>query len=766
MKKLGKTKFQNHRKRKGLECFICCMAMSAAVSLASCSNNGAPDDGSVSNVSNSANVIQKPDWVYVPERIEIEDKRADYGAMRLNGDRVCYLTMNGDSEGETQKICQYSLVGRELKSIPIDWKDDGSIREISCYTFDENCNTWLVANVYSAGFSQFRRFLYKFDPEGKNLFFRDISEQLGSGTSVGGMAVDGKGRIYVFNPEAGICLYAEDGSYYGTIAYGSSENVQARGAVIGDDNRFYVCISKGKNADSCTLMEANFDKKQLTESIKDFPNVNGICADSTGQYDFLLYDNAAAYGYDLSTQKKEELFAWGDSDINGYFVKYLKPLGDGRYFCTVDDWAYDDRSVVLLTKTKAEEAPKRQNLVLATVDGGSDLTGMAVGFNRNNNQYHIAVKNYASLTDLYNDILAKEAIDLIDLSGVNVEKLSRQGIFEDLTPYLEQSETFERSDFLDGILDVYSFDGILVGIPENFTLRTVVGDKSQLGTEGGLTLDGLFTAAGRNPGALPFDGITKEEMMQYLCMFNEDVFINWETGECKFDSAQFKALLEFVNRFPDSIKSGEEETSLSDKVQNGEVMFAIANIKGLKKFRDYVKMFGENTECIGFPTADGQGGTILFPENAFGIAAASGNKDGAWQFIEGVLGQVNPDGMETRDVYLLYTMPDKFPARKEILDVMIEYRVEEDGEMVSEGLLPSVVYENGWKLTAQTITQDEINVVLDLIKEAEPFFSLENDKIIQIINEEAGAYYSGQKKIEDVMGLIQNRVKLYVNENQ
>lgn len=38
------------------------------------------------------------------------------------------------------------------------------------------------------------------------------------------------------------------------------------------------------------------------------------------------------------------------------------------------------------------------------------------------------------------------------------------------------------------------------------------------------------------------------------------------------------------------------------------------------------------------------------------------------------------------------------------------------------------------------------------------------DKIIKIINEEAFDYYSGQKRVEDVAGIIQNRIQLYVNE--
>lgn len=767
MKKLGRTEFHVHNKHNRIGYFVGCLMVCASLFLTACSNDNASSDGNLINAGNAASTAQEREWVYVPERIEIADKRADYDGMLLIGDSACYISRNGESEDGTQDICRYSLADRELTSTPIDWKDDGYVREICCYTFDENYNVWLIANVYSANLSQFRRFLYKFNAKGKNIFFREITEQPESGTSMSGMSADRQGRIYVFSDEysekTGIWLYTADGNYHGTISYGSSENVQVRGAVDGDDGKFYVCSSKGEDADHCTLAEVDFERKQLAESIKDFPAVNGVCADSTGQYDFLLYDDITAYGYDLSTHKKEELLIWGDSDVNGYFVKRLSLLGDGRCLCTVGDWVNDDKSIVLLTRARSEEAPKRLNMVIATVDGGSELAALAVGFNRNNNQYHITVKNYGSLTDLYNAILSKETIDIIDLAGINVENLSRQGIFEDLSPYLEQSKTFSRSDFVDGILEAYTFDGNLVGIPESFRLRTVVGDKSKLGSDAGLTLEGLLAIAGRNPQAMPFDEITREEMMQYLMMFNEDAFIDWETGKCHFDSAQFKAVLEFVNRFPDSTGNGRDDVSLPSKIQNGNVLFAIADMKGLKAFQLYGAMFGETAVCVGFPTIDGKGGTLLFADNAFGIAASSGNKSGAWDFIESVLERKNIDGMDNEEVYYAYYYyePSQFPTMKKALSAITDYIMEID----KAGKFSSRHYSDGWSFTSHAVTQDEINTILDLVPDATPYFSVEDDEIIKIINEEAGAYYSGQKGIDDVLKIIQNRIQLYVDEN-
>ena len=773
-RKAKRNRLHIHSGHNNLRLLLCCIAAYISIFLTACNEGSSAIDNDIPEESTVFNVTQEQEqeWVYVPEMVTIADMRADYGKMQVIGDSICYISMNGETENNTQSICRYSITDGELIRISIDWPMEGKNREISAYFFDQDYSVWLIVNVYSADYSQLQRYLCKFDPEGKSIISREITEQLGRGIAINSLAIDGQGQIYVFSVEAGILLYTGDGSYHGSIAYDFSENVQVKGTVNGEDNKFYVCISKGENSDHCTLMEVDFERKQLIEFIEDFPNINGLCAgkgsgvDSAGQYDLLLYDDVLVYRYDFSTHKTEELLIWADSDVNGYFVKSFGILGDGRYYCMVDDWKNDDRSVVLLGRTRAEEAPQRINMVLAAVNGGSDLAAMAVRFNRNNHQYHLTVQNYDSLTDLYNAILAKKAVDIIDLSGVDLESLFRQGVFEDLTPYLEQSKAFGPSDFLDGILDVYTFDGTLVGIPESFTMRTVVGDRMWLGNNTGLTLDGLLTAAERNPDALPFGEITKEEMMQYVMIFNEDAFIDWDTGECHFDSEAFRAILELVNRFPDSAGNEQEEASLPSKIQNGEVLFAIAEIKRLTAFQLYEGMFGENAACIGFPTTDGKGGTLLFADNIFGIVSTSENKSGAWEFIESVLEQKNVDDMEAEDIYILYRVPDRFPTLKKIMNVIIEYKMEDDRAWADKGnRFTTVYYDDGWTFTYHEVTWDEINEILDLLKEAKASFSVEDNQVIKIINEEAFAYYSGQKQVEDVISVIQTRIQLYVNEN-
>ena len=741
--------------------FICYLMLCVSLFLTACSkdgtldNDGISDHDTISSTNSVSYITQGREWVYVPEVITVGDERANYERMQPVGDSFCYVSLGEETENSVRNICQYSLTDRELKCIPIDWPEGGNNWDVGYRFFTQDHDLYMTANVYPSDYSSMKRFLCRLDPEGNCLFSKDITEQAGRGVSLRELFVDGQGRIYIFVDNGEILMYTGDGDYHGSVSYSSPESpvpAQIKGACEGADGKIYVCVSKGSmniaggNTEGqddedarCTLMEIDFENARLLEVAANLPNVNGLCAGE--QYDLLLYDNRAVYGYSFAAQKSnsgsagEELFVWMDSDINGYYVSHLYLLEDGRLCATVEDWLNDDRAIVMLERTRAEEAPKREELVIVTVDGGSDLAAKAVKFSRGNSRYHLTVKTYESLTDLYNAILTKEPIDLIDLSGLNVQKLTTRGLVEDLTSYMAQSEKFERSDFVDGILDVYTFDNTLAGIPTEFMVRTVVGNGAQLNNNTGLTLEELFSLADRYPGAKAFDGVTKEEVMQYLMMFNEDTFIDWDTGTCHFDSEIFKEVLEYVSRFPDSTENGREEESLSAKVQNGKVLFTIEELYPPDIVRGYVKIFGEDAACVGFPTEDGRGGHLLLTGDAYAIAAVSEHKDAAWSFVEDSLVQEKSELYESLFI--------NYPALKKRLNKRVEKVIE----------------------TGSNLTWDEVNVMLELIPDAMPFFSVENDEIIKIINEEAPAYYSGQKEIDDVVSVIQNRVQLYVNEN-
>lgn len=81
-------------------------------------------------------------------------------------------------------------------------------------------------------------------------------------------------------------------------------------------------------------------------------------------------------------------------------------------------------------------------------------------------------------------------------------------------------------------------------------------------------------------------------------------------------------------------------------------------------------------------------------------------------------------------------------------------------------VFPELIYSDGTTFQYHALTCEDVNVMLNLVPDAQPYFDAEGDEVIRIICEEAAGYHSGQKSAEEVAGVIQNRVHLYVNENR
>ena len=638
---------------------------------------------------------------------------------------------------------------------------------------------YAIMYSYNEDYSESSQFLTKFDPEGKQLFSSDMTDLAGD-SYVDNLAVDGEGRLYI-SGDSQIWLFDAEGNRQGTVSMDGGGNTWIDTMACGRDGKMYIGYSNyDGNTSSYTLCEIDFAGKKLGQAYEDIPRNNGFIAGT--EYDFLLNDGTVLYGYDLAKKEKEYLFDWLDSDINGNNVRKFGQMEDGRIIAVIQDWESGDSGVALLTKKKADEVPQKETIVVATMGGSYNLQSKAVKFNKASDKYHVSIRDYIdydnwtentwsdALTNLNNDITSTaNCPDMIDLSNVNIPQLVAKDVLEDLNAYLDNSGNLKRSDFVENILNAYTFDGRLVSIPTYFSIQTVIGSASMVGSEEGWTLEQLIALANEHPDAELFDRVSKQYILQTAMMFNEDAFINWETGECSFDTDGFKNILEFVNRFPDEVEWEEGMDSEPTRIQNGEVLLASAYIYDFDRLQMYEEIFKGDYNCVGFPTVDGRGGHALSASEAYAITTKSEKKDGAWEFIESIL--------TASDNSRYY---NGFPTLKSKLQEMAQkavtpdYLTDENGEIVkdengepiiSEGI-SSVGYEDGWEYTYRLATQEEVDKVMELMDVAKPVSYNGDDEISKIINEEAEAFFKGQKSVDEVAGIIQNRVNNYVGETK
>lgn len=766
MEKRSKRNFRSAMHRRGTALMLAALTV---FSVAACGKTEGAADSAV-----------KKEWVYVPEFITVEEGNVSYYDMQLTGENVYYLTYdwNEETQEQSQRICRYSLADKSVTSHVIAMGEESGRQDINRGYFLEDGTMYAIAYSYSEDYSESFQCLTMFDAEGKQKFSQDITELSGD-SYLDSLAVDGEGRIYV-SSEGKVLLFDAEGNSKGSVIVDNTGNTWIDTLVRGKDGKVYIGYSNyDGNTSSYTLCEVDFDGKKMGASYENFPRSSSLAAGV--EYDFLISNGREVSGYNLGQKEAEYLFDWLDSDINGNSVRKFSQLEDGRVIAVIEDWENNDRGIALLTKKKAEEAPQKETITIATMGGSYSLQSKAVKFNKANSQYHISVKEYVNydnsnentwsdaLTNLNNDITSANCPDLIDLSSVNIEQLTAKGVLEDLNPYLEKSGKLNKSDFVENILNAYTFNGALISIPVYFNVQTVVGAASMVGSESGWTLDELIALSNAHPDAELFDRVSKQYILRMAMMFNGDSFIDWNTGECSFDSDAFKNILEFVNKFPDEIKSEEGMDSEPTRIQNGEVLLATSYIYDFNQLQMYNEIFKGDYNCIGFPTVDGTGGHALSGGDAYAITAKSGHKDGAWEFLESILTEEDNErywnGFPTIKTRL-DNMKKKAMEPDYILDENGEILKDENGEpMISEGT-SSVGYEDGWSYTYRKPTQEEIDKVVELMDNARPVSYNGNDEITKIINEEAEGFFKGQKSVDEVVGIIQNRVKIYVGETK
>ena len=298
------------------------------------------------------------------------------------------------------------------------------------------------------------------------------------------------------------------------------------------------------------------------------------------------------------------------------------------------------------------------------------------------------------------------------------------------------------SDFMDNLVEAYTVEDTLVAIPREFQVETLAANAELVGENPGWTLSELLTLAKENRGVDLFERLTKSQVLSALMTFNEAQFIDWETGRCSFDSGEFRDLLELVNEADGEIKVSEIQTSIFSKLQNEQVILAQLRVNGFDALQPYNAAFGGKMTCIGYPAMDGWvcvGKAI----NTFAISSRSKKQSGAWAFLE---------------QYLQYgKYANTFASLKQNLETQaLEYRNDSGHTRVE--------YPDGWQYEYHAATEEEIAQVYDVLENAR--FDTVSAEVLNIITEEAESFFLGQKPVDVVSQIIQNRVQNYMEENR
>ena len=583
------------------------------------------------------------------------------------------------------------------------------------------------------------------------------------------MLTDGNGLIYLMTDQS-IEVVSTQGEKKNSIDLGGNWINCAFTA----GGKVYVCMWGGN---SLEIYQVDSTMKTMGSAIKsDSLNKNfGLNFYEGDGTQVLVSDGTTVFSYDPAEDKAETLFDWLDADINSDDVQDLGRLSDGRYYVLTraysGDSSYDaSYSMVLLTKTPASEVQQKEEITFGALYTNQDLRKNIIDFNKSSDKYHITVKSYSTddfttgLAQFNNDIAGGKGPDIIDISNIDYNQYASMGVFEDLYPYMDK-EGMKRSDYLENVFKAYEVEGKLCAVIPQFVISTTMVKDSKISSQG-WTLSEMLDFVEQNNAENIFDYGSRSTVFYYCIYNNMNEFMNWETGESYFDGEDFARVLEFAAKFPDDedINYTTDGDGISAKIRGDKVLLMQTSFDSVQEYQMYNGLFGEKVNFIGYPDVDRKGNMITSTSGSVAINASSKHKDGAWAFVSTLLSDEYQDSLVSEN-----SMSYGFPVKRSALekqfakDMEKEYTTDADGNKV-EQMKTSWGYDD-FEMDIYAATQDEIDAVRAVIESAEKASTSVNEELINIITEETGAFFKGQKSAKETADIIQNRVQIYMKEH-
>ncbi|QUL54877.1 extracellular solute-binding protein [Paenibacillus tritici] len=347
-------------------------------------------------------------------------------------------------------------------------------------------------------------------------------------------------------------------------------------------------------------------------------------------------------------------------------------------------------------------------------------------------------------------LLSGKGADIYETSSLPVSEYVNKQLFLNMEDYLKQSQTLKRDDLAMNVLNALKLDGGTYIIPSGYYLRAFLGDgdvlkqadvddKSWTWQDFNEIAKSLIEA-GQKAGsshryALPNN--PPDLLLQEMVFDSYNQFVDAAARKAKFDSPAFIYMMRQIQEMYDD----NVMTSKPAEVENQ--LFYSTVIQTPADFINIPYTYFANPKLLYKPHSGNSGAMRIIPISAFAIQAKSPVTDQAWRFIEFLLSE-EAQSIQSREGFsLLQSLNHKQLGE-------LQQQVKSGTYKLPSGKLASVPDGQFKEFQEMMDTADN--------------FAMMDVKIINIIGEEAGAFFSGQKTAEEVAKLIQNKATTYLNE--
>ena len=567
---------------------------------------------------------------------------------------------------------------------------------------------------------------------------------------------------------------------------GKDIHIQAFLALSDTEVLIPVSVNGGKNE----LFELDLKSGELTPlNADDYEWMNKNLRTAVQGSDGMMY---FLTGYGISRinarlKTSEEVFNFSWSDLNGGFMDEFEIVE-----CSNDRFVllgqYDSGSVYsgttadkveIVELTRADKNPNAGKTVLELyaqegVGNGIDkYTGEAIiTFNQTNKKYFIEVASRYDLNEFYDDsdvnvnnedtmkmaqvraqagMSNKRAIDIMNGDGPDIlintsayGQLNRSEYLVDLSPYVKD---FSSDDYFTNIIEGARINGAIYQIPVSYSVEGILTNAKYAGSSGkGFTLEEYAqfvdeVANGKDP-------IMYGQAMYFSMLFNNmsDEFI--KDGKADLSDPRFVELAKYVK---DNVNEKGSSLNGSTSLEMPAYCTGCYGMGGFWHRVYEVEHTDSNMTMLGYPSVDGSG-PIYSPTCSVAVSTQAADVKACCEFVKILLS----DEVQTR-----IAMDDNFVLnRKAFISggaAGIEY-YNQGGTGCDGGASFGVSLVFGKEYTMQNVYDVE-SIILNCSK-----MKYEDADIRIILIEEMPPYFLGQKDLDSVINIAQDRIQKVLDE--
>ena len=349
------------------------------------------------------------------------------------------------------------------------------------------------------------------------------------------------------------------------------------------------------------------------------------------------------------------------------------------------------------------------------------------------------------------DLIGGDGPDII-MNAMNLLQLDSPDILVDL------SSDVPTGNFFSNVFDASKVDGCLYQMPLTCGIAGISTESENVPSgHVGMTYDEYLTFVnGICNGDDPVD-MSRLDMLSLCVDDMSDIFSGG--GTLSFDNDEFRELAAFINdnindpiviEYSDPLAQWEAET-------DAEFEYHPAYYNKITSFDQYLREYkydGQHPIFLGLPSCDSRGPALIVNDSV-AISAKSDNIDGCRAFINVLLSD---------DIQMLYAFSDKTPVNIDAFETKARESIEEYNrgiERMRGDYSAAELAVNG--VSDDLLDEQEISDYEALIMSCD-HLPLTDSAVLIIVREEIQAYFAGQKTLDEVLEIINNRVATFVNE--